>query len=258
MCRMLAYDGDLNSKEYQEILASFAILGENGCVPCGIEKGHLDGWGIHSSDTKDSIYFRSINSVDKKNLLNKANQLNNDYGQTVVHLRKATVGKNAICNTHPFMRAGISFSHNGSIHAFPNSTFISDRHFREGHTDSETFFMRIIDRINGQIGDSSLDNIKNALLEEIEEIKNISEWTSLTCLIKSPNGIIINYLWNEKHPDVEKLKLNEYYTFYIGKKENITVTSSEILNIDGFIWEKLNNNTVLVLPFKIDNELSRS
>lgn len=250
MCRILVYDGDLNSKEYKDILTSFAMLGEKGCVPCGFPQGHLDGWGLHSSDTKNSIYFRNCEPVDKDKLLSVVDQINNNYGQTVVHLRKATIAKNAICNTHPFMREGISFAHNGSIHAFPKTSFVDDKYLREGHTDSETFFLRILDRITGQKGDANLDNIKLALSQEIEEIKTMTEWTSLTCAIKSTDGIVINYLWNENHQESEKLGFKDYYTFYITKKWDTTILCSEILNVEGFNWEKLENGTVFTLPYK--------
>ncbi len=253
MCRIFAYSGDLSSPVYIKALEKFSLLGENGCVPCGIESGHLDGWGIHSSDTKNSIYFRNCEPVNKDKLLNIANQLSNNYGQTVVHLRKATIAKNAICNTHPFMREGVSFAHNGSIHAFPETSFVQDRILREGHTDSETFFLRILDKINGQKGDASLYNIKSALAKEVEEIKSMTEWTSLTCVIKSQDGLVLNYLWNEEHVESETLGFKDYYTFYIGKSNGISILCSEILDIKDVIWEKLENGTILVLNSPVDN-----
>lgn len=256
MCRIFAYSGDMSSPIYFEALEKFALLGENGCVPCGIESGHLDGWGIHTSDHKDNAYFRSVNSVSKDKVIDIANQLKDSYGQTVVHLRKATVGKNVICNTHPFMRTGISFCHNGSIHALPETAFTNVRNLREGHTDSETFFIKILDRVEGQVGDISLEVLKNALIDEVTEIKNTTKWTSLTCLLKSNDGIILNYLWNEKHPDSEKLGFKDYYTFFVGKKGDITIMCSETLDIQGFVWEKLVNDTVFVLnsPKLIKND----
>jgi predicted glutamine amidotransferase len=247
MCRLLAYDGDLNSQDYKDVLRSFALLGEHGCVPCGIEPGHLDGWGINSSNKKDNIYFRSVYPI-KTDVLESVSENIKTYGQTILHIRKATVGKNMLCNTHPFIRSGISFCHNGSIHALPQTSFVSSRHVREGHTDSETFFIRVLDRISGHTGDVSLEDLRQALVVEVSEIKESSEWTALICLLKSQEGIILNYLWNEKHSDSEKLCFRDYYTFYKGTKDNATMFCSEILNVDGFTWEKLDNNTIITIP----------
>jgi len=249
MCRIFAYSGDINSPLYIEALEKFSSLGENGCVPCGVKAGHLDGWGIHTSSDESDLYYRSIKSISKDVLIEKSKIGLVNFVQTIVHLRKATVGKNMICNTHPFMKSGLSFCHNGSIHAFPETNFTDSRHLREGHTDSETFFMRILGRINGQIGDISLNDLQLVLTQEVNEIKNTSEWTALICILKSSNGLIINYLWNEDHKDVEPLKLKDYYTFYIGKIGNTIIACSEILDIPGFSWEKLKNDTILTIPF---------
>lgn len=249
MCRLLAYSGNIQNKDFLNALEQFSKLAKDGCVPCGIEPGHLDGWGIHTSNEKEEVYFRSIDPITTDKITNVIDPMTHTHGQTIAHLRKATVGKNTISNTHPFLRSGITFCHNGSIHVFPKTSFTEDRYLREGHTDSETFFLRILDRVSGQIGDATLENIQEALRQEIEEIKMNSEWTSLTCLIKTKDGILLNYAHNEEHPDVSKLKLNDYYTMYIGKKGDTTILCSETLDLDDFTWEKLANNTVLAIPY---------
>ena len=79
--------------------------------------------------------------------------------------------------------------------------------------------------------------------DEISEIKNTADWTSLTCLIASSDGIVLNYLWNEQYPRAKELRMQDYYTFYIGVKGNEIILCSERLSLDGFVWEKLENNT---------------
>jgi predicted glutamine amidotransferase len=170
------------------------------------------------------------------------------FGQAIVHLRKATIGKNSIHNTHPFFHSGISFCHNGSIHSFSDAQYINDKFILEGNTDSEIFFMRIFDRVFDKKNGASVENLKIALLEEIREIQKVPTWTSLSCLIKTKNYIILNYLWNESHPQASKLEFDKYYTFYTGKKDGVTMLCSEVLDIDGFTWEKLPNDSLLVIP----------
>ncbi|QQR49964.1 class II glutamine amidotransferase [Candidatus Nomurabacteria bacterium] len=247
MCRLFAFSGNTGSPEYRDALMAFAVLADKGCVPCGIEPGHQDGWGIHSSNKAHEVYIRSVEPIDGDSVISSTESVSGD-GQVIAHLRKATVGTKAICNTHPFLRSGICFCHNGSIHAFESTVFTNDRHLREGHTDSETFFLRILDRIDGQLGDGSLSMFEKAIKDEVIEIQKISEWTSLTCLLKTKEGIILHYLWNEKDPERETLKLDEYYTFYKGTKDGMTILCSETLDIQGFTWEKLDNGTILTLP----------
>ncbi len=250
MCRIFIYDGDLDDTEFVKALQKFSLLGENGHILVGDEKGHKDGWGLHSQLDDNELYFRSLESISENKILDIVNPILGSQGQLVAHLRKASVGKKLICNTHPFLRSGISFCHNGSIKIYSGSHFKEDRRLREGHTDSETFFLNILDRVPGQIGDSSLEDLRKALLEEIDYIKKNSDWTALICALHSSNGIILNYLWNEKNVDAERLNFKDYYTFYIGRKNGDIVLCSEKLELDGFEWEKLDNNTTLIFPKK--------
>jgi len=246
MCRIFAYIGELNNGDFTNSLEKFSRLSKEGCVPCGVESGHLDGWGFHAMTEKDEVYFRSIDLVSEEKISLVASPVVGSRGQVVAHLRKASVGKKYICNTHPFLRSGISFCHNGSVFASPDSDFVKDRYLREGHTDTETLFLRILDRVEGQKGDASLFNLKSALLSELEEIKSTFLWTSLTCILKSSNGLVLNYLWNESHPDALKEGFDGYYTFFIGRKDKEIILCSEKLDVEGFEWEQLKNDTTLL------------
>ncbi len=55
----------------------------------------------------------------------------------------------------------------------------------------------------------------------------------MTCLLKTKEGIILNYLWNENDPNAEKMEYEKYYTFYIGKKGDTTILCSEKLDCRG-------------------------
>jgi predicted glutamine amidotransferase len=248
MCRIFTYHGELGSEDFIVALKKFSHLAKDVCVPCGIEAGHADGWGITAATKNDEVYFRSIEEISEKHIAGSVVSIPAEQGNAIAHLRKATSGKIALCNTHPFAQAGIHFCHNGSIHAFPKTAFVSDRYLREGHTDSETFFLRILDRISGQIGDASLGDITIALKKEIFEIQKTTEWTSLICLLQSRKGIIVNYLWNENHSEAVVRDFEKYYTLYRGRKGDNTIICSEMLEIPGFIWEKLDNGSIFEIP----------
>jgi len=206
MCRIYAYSGNFSESELRESLVAFARLSDEGCVPCGIPSGHRDGWGVYGSTGNEELFYKSTQPPTDTAIYEKIKPLMGGTGQMIAHLRKATSGRNALCNTHPFVRSGIAFCHNGSIKAFPETSFVQARHLREGHTDSETFFLRILDRLPAQQGDASLENVRTALLEEVEEIKKLSEWTSLTCLLQTSDGIVLHYLWNESHEKSQEME----------------------------------------------------
>lgn len=248
MCRIFGYtNSEKESQINREALLEFIKLADTGCVPCGVSPGHVDGWGTSFWSHKDQIYYRSIDKVDEASV-SSVLKLNSFFTHGLIHLRKASVGKVVIQNSHPFMHSGISFCHNGSIHAFPNTKFTADRLLREGHTDSETFFLRVLDRLGNRINDVSLESLKDVLHEEVKEIQKTSEWTSLTVLMATREGLVLNYVWNEKHPESKKLEFEKYYTFFVGRNGTETILCSEELPINGFIWEKLGNDSLMSFP----------
>lgn len=241
MCRLLGF---IASSDPKNLFEEFNKLKEVGCVPCGAPPGHVDGWGGIVWENNRQIILRDSNSITseaEKPLLEFIKNSGNFHG--VLHMRKASVGSVCLENTHPFYRGGISFSHNGSIKAKGDSNFVTDRNYREGHTDSETFFLRILDRLEVEFGDQSLESIKRAVLAELEEVKTFA-WTSLTLIISTREGLLINYLWNDQHPKSVEEEFEKYYTMYEGMNdEGETFLCSESLNIKGVKWVKLDNNT---------------
>lgn len=240
MCRIFAYSGDLVSDECTLAVTEFAKLAQHGSVPLGIEPGHTDGWGLYASNGGTEVYVRSAGEVSAEKIVTALQPVRGS-GQTLIHLRKATVGTNKITNTHPFLRSGVAFCHNGSILSFPDSY----NGLLEGDTDSEKYFIRIL----GRMPDSELASMKNAVESESALLKTGS-WTSLTCVLRSNKGLVLNYMWNEAHPKTEEMRLEDYYTFFVGTKGSDTILCSEKLPVEGFVWEPLANGTVLAIPQK--------
>lgn len=237
MCRIFAYSGDLGSEELKSAVTEFAKLAVHGSVPLGIEPGHTDGWGLYASNGGKEIYVRSAGEAKADKLLT-ALQPVRGQGQVLIHLRKATVGANKVANTHPFLRSGVVFCHNGSIRSFPDSPV----GLLEGDTDSEKYFMRILSRMS----DTGLTTMQAAVEAEVKTLQE-GEWTSLTCVLKSKDGLVLNYLWNEAHTKTEEMRLNDYYTFFRGIKGEATILCSELLEVRGFSWQPLINGTLVVV-----------
>lgn len=241
MCRIFAYSGDVGSEGFTQAVSEFAKLARDGNVPQGIPPGHLDGWGLHASTQDKEVYVREVHEATAESLLRALAPLGGGQGQVLMHLRKATIGENKIVNTHPFVRGGAVFCHNGSIRSFPDSR----DDLLEGGTDSEKYFVRIL----SQLSNLELETMCAAVESEVEALQD-GDWTSLTCLLKSSRGIVVKYLWNESHPMTEVGKLHDYYTFYKGMKGADTILCSEKLSINGYDWESLANGTTLALSSK--------
>lgn len=107
---------------------------------------HPDGWGIAVHDgrgwdvfrnatcARDDERFRTLASAARGRVL-------------IAHIRKATVGKNGLANTHPFQREGWAFAHNGTISDLDflaRRTSGQRRRQVEGDTDSERFFAYLL------------------------------------------------------------------------------------------------------------------
>lgn len=243
MCRIFAYSGEVGSDDFKTAISEFAKLAQCGSVPQGVAPGHTDGWGVYASNGGKEVYVRSAGEATSEKLLTALAPLKG-AGQALIHLRKATVGENKIANTHPFYKNGIALCHNGSIQQFPDDTQVA----ADGDTDSEVLFMRILSRIDA--GPHVLDVMSRALQDETAVFRATNDWTSLTCLIQTREGIVLQFLWNESHPMTEVGKLSDYYTFFKGTKGGATILSSEKLDVPEFAWERIPNNTLLVVPLE--------
>jgi predicted glutamine amidotransferase len=248
MCRIFAYSGEVGGRDFVTAVTQFGKLAKEGNVPQGIAPGHLDGWGAHATTSGREVYARSVTEATPDDLTAALCPLGAGVGQALIHLRKATVGANRIENAHPFLRGGVSLCHNGSIRAFPDTTTLRNPH---GDTDSERFFLRILERVSRE-DRHSLDALGAAVEAEVESLTALGDWTSLTCLLKSKQGFVLKYIWNEGHPMTEAGRLNDYYTFYKGVKGSATILCSEKLDVADFVWEPLLNGTLLTVPVTVD------
>lgn len=237
MCRIFAYSGDLDSDDFTHAVSEFSKLALYGNVPHGIEPGHTDGWGLYASNGGKEVYVRSAGEAAAEKMLLALKPVRG-RGQALIHLRKATVGANKIANTHPFLRSGVAFCHNGSIRSFPEDLTVCS----EGDTDSEKYFLRILDRSKSL----ALNDLREAVEAEVATLQS-EDWTSLTATLVAKDGILLKYFWNESHPRTEAGKLNDYYTFFKGTKGDATIVCSETLDVPSFTWVPLKNGTLLVV-----------
>ena len=123
-----------------------------------LSREHRDGWGIaiHDADAKRTLgedpwrlHRGTAPAVDDHRFHALAAQSRGHM--LVAHVRQKTVGPTRLENTHPFVREGWVFAHNGTIQ---NQDAVragcSGRRLREitGDTDSELFFAYVLTRLD--------------------------------------------------------------------------------------------------------------
>ena len=92
----------------------------------------------------------------------------------IAHIRQKTVGPTRLENTHPFVRDGWVFAHNGTIqHQDALRARCSGRRLREitGDTDSELFFAYVLTRLDERglvrLGDEGPRALASDLIDEL-------------------------------------------------------------------------------------------
>ncbi|HDZ86354.1 MAG TPA: class II glutamine amidotransferase [Actinobacteria bacterium] len=227
MCRMLGLiDGAID----YNLLKDFQKLALVGKVKANMDPGHSDGWGAAGlSKNKATMFGKSKKSAaedpDYDVALNKAALCKTPI--LIAHIRKATSGSTSLENTHPFIKDGWIFSHNGTIH---NSDDIEvGRLTPAGTTDSERFFYHCLRYINST---DSKKELGQSIKKAISEIKSKHDYSSLTFLLANNKYLIAYRDYNadsENAADFER-----YYTLYIAAQKDFITLCSEPIGLLSF------------------------
>lgn len=111
---------------------------------------HPDGWGVSYYRADAPHIIKSLNTAVNDRLFSHVSGL--VASKTVLaHLRKATVGKLGILNTHPFQYGRWVFAHNGTLTDYEENKDALSQHihpelnrFILGDTDSEAIFYLLL------------------------------------------------------------------------------------------------------------------
>lgn len=110
---------------------------------------HRDGWGIAASTDGEWQVRRSTSCAARCSAYAALAELRAEL--VVAHVRKATVGRLSLANTHPFRHEQLVFAHNGTVSAIAALVSrIAPEHLArvEGDTDSERLFAYILTHID--------------------------------------------------------------------------------------------------------------
>ena len=150
MCRLLG----IVSSESTEF--GLGLTGAPRCLAT-LSREHPDGWGIAIHDAAQASPRGEPWAVHKGTVPAGADRRFHELAAQsrghvlVAHVRQKTVGPTRLENTHPFVRDGWVFAHNGTIKATEVvRAGCSTERLAEiaGDTDSELFFAHVLTRLD--------------------------------------------------------------------------------------------------------------
>lgn len=111
MCRLFGFRSVVRSQVHASLAeADNALLHQS--------QNHPDGWGVAYYLEDVPHVIKSVESAGSDQLFHKVSGI--VASETVLaHLRKATLGRLSITNTHPFQYGRWMFAHNGNVKDFP-------------------------------------------------------------------------------------------------------------------------------------------
>jgi glutamine amidotransferase len=157
----------MNCNTPTDICFSFAGFQARG----GITDVHTDGWGIVFFEGKGVRQFLDSQASAQSPIAELVRNYPIKSENVIAHIRKATQGKIALENTHPFQRALWGyywiFAHNGNLPNFsPN---LNEGEQPVGETDSEKVFCLILNGLRSRFGNTypGAEEVFNAIKELI-------------------------------------------------------------------------------------------
>ncbi|MBK4736490.1 class II glutamine amidotransferase [Noviherbaspirillum pedocola] len=166
MCQLLG----MNCNVPTDIVFSFTGFATRG----GRTDNHNDGWGIAFFEGAGVRHFVDYQAATASPLAELIKQCPIKSKNVISHIRKATQGRVALENCHPFVREMWGrywvFAHNGDLKEFRPEL---DGRFRPvGTTDSELAFCYLLQQLRKRFGDAmpALPALTVALRELCAEI----------------------------------------------------------------------------------------
>ncbi len=188
-------------------------------------KSNTSGWGISFFPDKSAQIIKEPVQIDKSPLANFLQDYNGLKSKTfIAHLRNASKGSVAHCNTHPFLKklSGSEFicAHNGTI----DCSELDIGRFRTiGETDSEHLFAFILQSIKKQrmkLWSHSSFEYLHSLLQEINNYGRLN-------IIFAHNGYLFCYHDKNVYPGLCFLRRKAPFESVRLLDEDLTVNLSE-------------------------------
>lgn len=200
---------------------------------------HGDGWGVaRATDSGVKVHKRPDAARESRSFALWARAHATDLG--MAHLRWATMGLGVgIENTHPFTDGRVAFAHNGSVLSPESLDRLVDprvARLRRGTTDSERYFLAVLSRMTEGA------TPQEALRDTADEIARTSPFTSLNCLLMTPDELVAMCRYDPDGPLEDKDP--EYYRLRYRVTDDAVVVSSSGWGRD---WQELANGELLTV-----------
>ena len=233
MCRLLGW-------ATRTPVTLHGLLGDDDLVDfTELSVKHGDGWGVARA-TGEGV------KVHKRPDAARASRSFGLWSRThatdlgMAHLRWATMGLGVgIENTHPFTDGRVAFAHNGSVLSPASLDGLIDpalARLRRGTTDSERYFLAVLTRL------ACGATPQEALRDTVEEISRTSPFTSLNCLLLTPDELVALCHYDPDGPLEDKDP--EYYRLRYRVTDDAVVVCSSGW---GTGWQELANGDLLVV-----------
>jgi glutamine amidotransferase len=166
MCQLLA----MNCNVPTDIMFSFTGFATRG----GGTDHHNDGWGIAFFEGAGVRHFVDYQAAIESPIADLIRRVPIKSKNVIAHIRKATQGRVALENCHPFVRElwgrYFVFAHNGDLKNF--NPELNGPYRPVGTTDSELAFCYILQELRRRFGDAlpTLPQLSAAMRELTQEI----------------------------------------------------------------------------------------
>jgi predicted glutamine amidotransferase len=200
---------------------------------------HSDGWGVaRAAGSGVKVHKRPSTARTSRAFTLWAQSHPSDHG--IAHLRRATMGLAVgVENTHPFTDGTVAFAHNGSVLSPPSlDRLVAPEigRLRRGTTDSERYFLTVLTGLRAGA------TPREALLDAAAEIAATSSFTSLNCLLMTPDELLALCRFDPASPLEDEPP--EYYRLRYRVTGDAVVVSSSGWGRD---WQELANGDLLVV-----------
>lgn len=246
MCRLLATAGHVDQKQFISVSNKFRKLAHTGTVPLKESPGHKDGWGVawYYGDQNFLQKFPTDAFVDER--YPKTLKKIGEPDILLAHLRKVSVGKISLNNSHPFRFGQWSFCHNGTIYQSEKLKIIKKLTGEiKGNTDSEKFFFACLSGID--LKDCKASEFRTSLKKVVTQIRKNLDYSSLCSMFSNGKYLWVLREYNPKNERVVNNHMDKYLTIYYSKinKEQGVVACSQKIDMPGTDWVLMKNHQLL-------------
>ena len=193
MCRYYALRANMPTRvEWHLVRAPNSLLAQSRRDLSGFE--HADGWGIAAYEGGDlRVQRRASAAHDGHHFCAAAARV--EATTVLAHVRRATVGRIGLINTHPFVHGAFSLVHNGTVPYFAEirprlleAMTAEHRAAIQGGTDSE-HLLHLILATKARMGGSLFASLEAALRLVIALCREIGQEPHLGLNVLLSDGV---------------------------------------------------------------------